>query len=228
MKMVIDINNWIKGISLVCLLTIISFITLNTDIFTQLRNGDIDSIQSSMNGSIFYLLLISLLAMIVQNTFTLIPLILLITINTTFLGFFNGFIWSWFTSVIAAVIVFIGVRYYFQEWVTKKVNQSLLAKVERVGSMYVFQGRIFPFVPTSAVNIIAGLSTIRFKSFLIGTMIGNFIYFFVLSLIPLGLLSLNIDKFVLVIIVILSILTFYLYKMLNNRVKRNKLIKKLN
>jgi uncharacterized membrane protein YdjX (TVP38/TMEM64 family) len=194
-------------------------------VFTLVRNGEIESIQSALNGSLFHTLLISLILMIIQNTFTLIPLILLITINVTLFGFFYGFIWSWLTSIIAAVIVFIGVRYYFQDQLMKKMNAKLIDKVEKNGFLYVFGARMFPFVPTSIINIVTGLSSIQFKQFILGTMIGNFIYIFVLSLIPLGLLSKNIDKYVLGIIIVLSVISFYLYKKLNNRTKRNKLIK---
>ncbi|MFC6601848.1 TVP38/TMEM64 family protein [Ectobacillus funiculus] len=116
--------------------------------------------------------------MIIQNAFTIIPLLGLITINVALFGFFNGFLWSWFTSIIAAIIIFMSVRYCFQDWVLKKINPALVTKVEQAGFMYVIQGRIFPFVPTSLVNIIAGLSSIRFTHFLLGTIIGNFVYFF--------------------------------------------------
>jgi uncharacterized membrane protein YdjX (TVP38/TMEM64 family) len=193
-------------------------------VFTLVRNGDIESIQSALKGSLFHKLLISLILMIIQNTFTLIPLILLITINITLFGFFYGFIWSWFTSIIAAVIVFIGVRYYFQDRLLEKIDANLMEKVEENGFLYVFAARMFPFVPTSIINIVTGLSSIQFKQFILGTVIGNFIYLFVLSFIPLGLLSKNTEKYVLGIIIVLSVISFYLYKKLNNRTKRNKLI----
>ena len=208
------------GISLLFIVTVIIFIAVNTELFTIVKNGDIESIHAGLKGSVPYLLFISLLAMIIQNAFTLIPLILLITLNTTLFGFFNGFIWSWFTSIIAAIVVFYTVRYLLQDWVMRKINKSILAKADQVGLMYVLQARMFPFVPTSAINIIAGISTIHFKPFIIGTMIGNFIYFFVLSLIPLGFLSFNGDKYILSVIVILSILLFYIYKRLSKRAKR--------
>lgn len=188
------------------------YIMVHTELFYFIRTGDFQAVPSFFKENLLYTLSILLLAMIIQNAFTIIPLLALITINVALFGFFNGFLWSWFTSVIAAIIIFIGVRYCFQDWVLKKMNPALVAKIEQAGFIYVIQGRIFPFVPTSLVNIVAGLSSIRFTHFLLGTIIGNFVYFFVLSLIPFGVLSVNLNKYVLGGIVLLVLLVFYVYR----------------
>ncbi|WP_078430577.1 TVP38/TMEM64 family protein [Alkalihalobacterium alkalinitrilicum] len=201
-------------------LSVVVFIAYSTNVVSLVRNGDVESIRSTMDGSIIYKLLFSLIAMVIQNTFTIIPLILLISINVALFGFFYGFIWSWLSSIIAAIIVFITVRYFFQGWLIHKVSPKLLAKAKKKGFLYVFEARIFPFVPTSLVNIVSGLSPIQLKFFIFGTLIGNFIYFFALSLIPLGLLSLNIDKHVIGIIIVLSVLSFFVYKVIHHRKNR--------
>lgn len=186
------------------------------------RDGDIDSILNSLEGNIIYKLIFTFVAMIIQNSFTIIPLLLLITINISLFGFINGFLWSWFTSVIAGVVVFLAVRYRFQDKLLKKITPNVIEKVERNGFLYVFEARIIPFVPTSFVNILAGISSIKFKPFFFGTLFGNFIYFFVLSLIPLGVLSLDIDQYLLGVIVILSIVIIYLFKKFSKRSKGQK------
>ncbi|OLO27870.1 hypothetical protein BTR23_18840 [Alkalihalophilus pseudofirmus] len=216
----ITINNWIKVLSFIVILSVVLFITYSTNVVSLIRNGDVQSIQSTMDGSIIYKLLFSLIAMVVQNTFTIIPLILLISINVTLFGFLYGFIWSWLSSIIAAIIVFITVRYFFQGSLIHKVSPKLLAKAKKKGFLYVFEARIFPFVPTSIVNIVSGLSPIQLKFFIFGTLIGNFIYFLALSLIPLALLSMNIDKYVIGIIIVLSVLSFFVYKMFHHRKTR--------
>lgn len=188
------------------------YILVDTELFYFIRTGDFQAVPSFLKENLLYTLSILLLAMIIQNAFTIIPLLALITINVALFGFFNGFLWSWFTSIIAAIIIFISVRYCFQDWVLKKMNPALVAKIEQAGFIYVLHGRIFPFVPTSLVNIVAGLSSIRFTHFLLGTIIGNFVYFFVLSLIPFGVLSVNLNKYVLGGIVLLTLLAFYVYR----------------
>ena len=61
--------------------------------------------------------------------------------------------------------------------------------------MFVFSARVLPFIPTSLINILGGLSTIGLKGFTIGTALGNFIYFFLLALVPAGLMSSGINDF---------------------------------
>ncbi len=167
----------------------------------------------------------SLFIMIIQNSFTIIPLLFVITLNYYLFGFFYGFIWSWFSSILAAMIIFLAVRYWFQEIVPAKKYVDLLKRMETRGIYYVIYGRIFPFFPTSILNIIAGISMISFKSFIIGTAIGNFFYFFILALIPLGLFSMEIHPVFVALIILCTIIVFYSIKKMKPRCWQN--IKKI-
>ncbi|MBZ9536982.1 TVP38/TMEM64 family protein [Cytobacillus oceanisediminis] len=184
-----------------------------TDILQAIRQGEIDSVTSVFKDNITYALIVSLFIMIIQNSFTVIPLILVITLNFYSFGFFYGFLWSWLSSVIAAMIIFLAIRFWFQDFVHSKVknHQDMLDKIEHKGMRYVIYGRVFPFFPTSILNIIAGVSNISLRPFTIGTAIGNFFYFFVLALIPYGVFSTNINPLALIIIVLLITGIFYYF-----------------
>jgi uncharacterized membrane protein YdjX (TVP38/TMEM64 family) len=192
------------------------------DILPLFFAGDLEGIRSSLKGNEAYTYLFMLLIMVIQNTFTLIPLLLVITVNITIFGFVDGFIWSWLTSIFGAIVIYLGVKYLFQNWLTQKFNPDLVARLEREGFAYVFQARIFPFVPTSLVNILAGLGSIRFNHFLFATIFGNFIYFFVLALIPAGLLSADVDEYVLGILVLLFFALFFGFKKVYNKKKKQQ------
>ncbi|MFX3625005.1 MAG: TVP38/TMEM64 family protein [Ectobacillus sp.] len=210
-----------KIFSLIAAAATILFITFNGGVFQSIAAGDIDSIQAFLAANMWYALVITLVTMIIQNTFTIIPLLLVITLNILLFGFFYRFLWSWATSVIAAAIVFAGVRYFFQDWVLKRIDSDLIAKAEQNGLRYVVEGRIFPFIPTSLVNIVAGLSSIHFKHFLLGTIVGNFVYFFALALIPAGLLSAHVNEYIIGGVLAIFIILFYLSKLIYNRRKKN-------
>lgn len=184
----------------------------NTTLFDIILEGDIQKIKEFVGDNQYIILLFSAFVMILQNTFTIIPLLLVITINVAFFGFLFGFLWSWFTSILAAIVIFSLVRYLFQGFLLNKVDEKLIKKVETNGFLYVFEARIIPFVPTSLVNIIAGVSTIKFSNFLLGTLLGNFIYFFILSLIPVGLLSSTSNKFLLGAIFLLILTVIYMHR----------------
>lgn len=205
------INIWKKIISFIGIILIIFLVIHNTETFRLLRNGDLDSIIRSLKDTTFSKFFFTFIIMVIQNSFTIIPLIIIITINYALFGFFNGLVWSWLTSIIAAGIWFFGSRYFFNDWVQKKTNPELLSKMEQNGLLFVFQARIIPFVPTSLINILSGLSSIKFKHFMIGTMFGNLIFFFVLSLIPAGLMEGNMEQNILlgIALVLVGVVVFY-------------------
>jgi uncharacterized membrane protein YdjX (TVP38/TMEM64 family) len=210
--------------SLVLLLGTVFYMT-NKDLFTTIMDGDIDSIKLLLGDNSAYSYLFTFIIMLIQNSFTVIPLILVITINIALFGFVKGFLWSWVTSIAGAIFLFLIVRYVFQDGLLKKVSPKLIEKVEQEGFLYVFQARIFPLFPTSLVNLVAGLSTIRFYPFLFGTFFGNFLYFFFLSLIPAGLISKEVNEYVLGGLVVLLFVIYYSYKKFYKR-KRTVVLKR--
>lgn len=201
----------LRNVVLVLIILGIFIFLKNTTLFEAILEGDIQKIKTFVGNNRISILLFSTFVMVIQNSFTVIPLLLVITINITFFGFLLGFLWSWITSILAATIIFFLVRYLFQNWLLGKIDEKLVEKVENKGFLYVFEGRIFPFVPTSLVNILAGVSSIRFSSFLLGTLFGNFIYFFILALIPAGFLSSSINEYVLGGILLLALTFYYVY-----------------
>ena len=196
---------------LVVILGVLCFLR-DSPLFHAVLDGNVHKVRALLDGNMLYAYLFLLLIMIIQNSFTVIPLILVITINLALFGFWQGFLWSWFTSVVAAYIICLSVRSVFKNRVIKRFNPEHIEKMEQNGFKYVFQARVFPFVPTSLINILAGLSSIQYKSFVLATAIGNFVYFFVLALIPAGLLSADINLYALAIIVIFIFGLYYVIK----------------
>ena len=210
------IKQWLMWIALLLLLL---FFIFNKDLVLLLIDGDVNKIRSFLTDNIVYALFFMFLVMLIQNSLTVFPLILVITINLSLFGFINGFLWSWFTSVLASIIVFYGVRYIFQGMIIEKFNAKLIVKVDANGFAYLFQARLFPFVPTSLVNMLAGLSTIRIMPFTIATAIGNFLYFFALALIPAGIIKADLNEYVVWVIILVAVLLYYLFKLLRKKRK---------
>ncbi|MED3572176.1 TVP38/TMEM64 family protein [Cytobacillus praedii] len=210
-----------KLIILLALLAIAVFILFHSNLYHVLKSGDIDTITSFLGENLFYTLCITFIIMIIQNSFTIIPLIIVISLNIALYGLFYGFLWSWITSIFSSLIVFLCIRFGFQDWILKKVKPELINLGEKHGFLYVLQARVIPFIPTSIINITAGLSPIRLKEFMIATAIGNFIYFLILSLIPAGLFSGEINEYVLGILAFFFIFFFYLIKKSYRKNNRN-------
>lgn len=209
-----------KIISFIMIIAMIIFV-INLDAFKLLLAGDIEAIKASEDG-LYLLLFVTLILMVIQNLVTIIPLILLVSINVALYGFVNGFIWSWLTSLVGAVICFLVARFWFQDLLRKRIAEKIHKKIEKNGLVFVFIARVFPFVPTSIINIAAGVSSIRFKHYLISTVIGNMIYLFAMALIPLGLMSVDIESYVYYVTIALGIMGFVVYKLYRKKHPKNK------
>jgi len=212
---VIAIKKIWKPLTFVVAITAFILFFHYTDLFHAIRKGEVDEITAIFKNNFGYAIVISLLIMIVQNSFTIIPLILVITLNYYSFGFIYGFLWSWISSVIAGMVIFYAARYWFQDFVIGKVtkHKDMLEKIEQKGMRYVLYGRVFPFFPTSLLNIMAGISHISLRSFTLGTAIGNFIYFFILCLIPFGVFSTDINPILLICIILMAtVLLFFISK----------------
>lgn len=210
-KLTFNKNNKVKLKFLFAITLLVTFFLLfilNRDLFHLILEGDIDTIRSHFANNLLKAYVIMGIIMVIQNSFTIIPLILVITINITLFGIVYGFLWSWLTSIIAAVLVFISVRYLFKDRLLNRFRSENLTNIEKRGFAYVFHARIFPFVPTSLINILAGVTAIRFKHFLFGTMVGNFLFFIFLALIPAGILSIDLNEYEIGMILFLCITLF--------------------
>jgi uncharacterized membrane protein YdjX (TVP38/TMEM64 family) len=208
-----------KVIVFIGIAVLIPYLVFQTEWFQMMTSGDLDAI---VDKNVWFILAITLLMMIIQNTFTVIPLILVISVNYVLFGFMIGFLWSWMTSIISSAIIFFGTRYLFQGWVKRKVDLSLRSKIEKNGFKFVFQARIIPFIPTSLINILSGVSSIKFSSFIMATCLGNFLYFFLMMLIPSGLLNVQLNDYVLEASILLFILLIFFFTLKGRRKKRQK------
>ncbi|MBW9234840.1 hypothetical protein JQK62_21905, partial [Leptospira santarosai] len=85
-------KNWLVWGGLLLLLI---FLVLNRQIITLLVNRDVGAIQDFLDDNLLYAYMFMLVIMILQNSFTVFPLLLVITINITLFGFIDGFLWSW-------------------------------------------------------------------------------------------------------------------------------------
>ncbi|WP_338040658.1 TVP38/TMEM64 family protein [Mangrovibacillus cuniculi] len=123
------------------------------------------------------------------------PLIIFVTVNVNAFGLLWGFIFSWIGSVLGACVVFLLIRRYghtrLLRWLTsKKTIQRLTVWVEQKGFGPLFVILCFPFTPSAVVNVVAGLSRIKFITFTFAVMLGKLVMIFTLSYIGYDIASL--------------------------------------
>lgn len=184
-----------------------------------------ETIRHLAHGNIFIILLIMLIIMMLQNLFTFIPLILVITTNITLFGFWYGYLYGCLCSVIGSTVIFLSIRYFFKGAFSNSVTQKYQEKIDKKGFLFVLSGRILPFVPTNLINIASGLSTIKMSHFIVATTIGNMIYGFVLASAAFSVIFATANNplyLLLIVLVILCILFVYrLKKKSTNQPQKN-------
>jgi uncharacterized membrane protein YdjX (TVP38/TMEM64 family) len=87
-----------------------------------------------------------------------------------------GTVWTSIAAVLAAILSFgfsrtIGRKFVEQKLVGKW--QSLDLEMEQGGFFYMFAIRLLPLIPYGMVNFAAGLTSIKFRDYFFGTLLGT-------------------------------------------------------
>ncbi|WP_339251303.1 TVP38/TMEM64 family protein [Sporosarcina sp. FSL W8-0480] len=172
--------------------------------------------------------LIGLLLPFIESFLPFLPLFVFVIANTVAYGIWYGFILSWAGTVVGSYVVFLIIRKYgrnrFLRFLTKHERvQRLIGWVERNGFGPLFILLCFPFTPSALVNLVAGLSNMKKKSYLAVLLAGKFVMIFTIGFIGYDLKALLTQPIrtaiVVGIIVLLWAVGKYFEKRLDKRVK---------
>jgi uncharacterized membrane protein YdjX (TVP38/TMEM64 family) len=87
-----------------------------------------------------------------------------------------GIVWTSVGAIVAAAIAFGFSRTIGRPVMAKRLAgrwQTMDAEIQRGGLFYMFAIRLIPVMPYGIVNFAAGLTSIRFKDYFIGTTLGT-------------------------------------------------------
>jgi uncharacterized membrane protein YdjX (TVP38/TMEM64 family) len=91
-------------------------------------------------------------------------------------GAWMGTLWTTVAAIIAAIVSFAFTRTVGRAWVAQKFAgrwEVIDAEMRQGGLFYMFAIRLLPLIPYGIVNFSAGLTSIRFRDYLIGTALGT-------------------------------------------------------
>ncbi len=107
--------------------------------------------------------------------FMVIPVTLMIVTTILVFGALKGFFYALTGAVLSAVSVY-GLGHFVGRDTIQRFQGSRLSQISRhlarQGILTVIATRMLPVAPFSVINIVAGVSRIRFRDFAIGTLIG--------------------------------------------------------
>lgn len=117
----------------------------------------------------------AVLGAFVLGGLVLMPVMLLITTTGMLLGPVLGFVYALAGSLASAALVFLIGQYLGRDGVRRLVGRRLNAvgrRLARHGIAAVVLVRLMPVAPYSVVNLVAGVSHLRLRDFLVGTGLG--------------------------------------------------------
>ncbi|MBW4696112.1 MAG: TVP38/TMEM64 family protein [Lyngbya sp. HA4199-MV5] len=141
------------------------------------RLGGLDSsqIQAWLRSTgawapLFYILLYTIATVLVMPST---PLNLL---GGALFGPWFGTLWTSAGAMLAAIVTFTFTRTVGRKAIARKLSgrwQTLDAEVRRGGLPYMIAMRLVPFMPYGLLNFAAGLTSVSYRDYLLGTLLGT-------------------------------------------------------
>jgi len=118
----------------------------------------------------------------------ILPLFVIVILNINSYGIIVGFLTSYTASVTGSFLVFLVVRFLFRDTAQRYIHrreklERLLRFVDDRGFTFAFIMLALPFTPTSVVNVIAALSNMRARVYLLILVVAKFIMIASMSLV---------------------------------------------
>lgn len=149
---------------------------INHGFIYSLIEGDVDSLTSLISGFGIWSYIIFILLIILEAVFAPIPpLILYIAGGTIFGGLLGGAL-ALLGNIIGAAFAFQVSHHYGKEKILPKIPKGLRKRFDRFSNKYgpqsIFFLRVNPLTSSDVFSYLAGLTSMNFYKFLIGTTLG--------------------------------------------------------
>lgn len=126
--------------------------------------------QAGMWAPIIYMVIYTLATALV------LPSTVLNLMGGALFGTFWGLIWTTLAALISAIATFWVARKWIRGLVHEKLDYkwaNLDREIREGGIFYLLAIRFFPIIPYGIVNYSAGLTSVRFRHYLLGTSLGT-------------------------------------------------------
>ena len=168
---------------------------------------------------------IGLLFPFIESFLPFLPLFVFVFANASAYGLWYGFVLSWVGTFVGSYAVFLIIRKYgrnrFLRFMTKSPRvQKLIKWVDRNGFGPLFLLICFPFTPSALVNLVAGLSDMKKKYYLVTLMAGKFVMIFTISYIGHDLKALLTQPIRTAVVIIVIILLWFVGKRIEARLNK--------
>lgn len=169
------------ALAIVLLFVIIHLIAPNflPELFTLLSSGDIPATVEYIRSFGEWAIVFAFLLTLFTNALGFPPAVIFSTANVILFGIIPGIILSCVAETVGVTVAFVLMRFYFREAAEKAIAKSpFLAKVDRYsgskGFFIMLIGRMVPYLPSAVMNAVGALSSIRFRDYVLASLVGKF------------------------------------------------------
>ena len=149
------------------------------ELFTLLASGDIPATVEYIRSFGEWAVVFAFLLTLFTNALGFPPAVIFSTANVILFGIVPGIILSCVAETVGVTIAFLLMRFYFREAAEKVIAKSpFLAKIDRYsgskGFFIMLIGRMVPYLPSAVMNAVGALSSIRFRDYVLASLVGKF------------------------------------------------------
>ncbi|PZD93161.1 TVP38/TMEM64 family protein [Paenibacillus sambharensis] len=161
----------------------------------ELKQLDKEQLQQTIESYSAFGPLPGLLLPLLEAFLPFLPLLLFVAVNANVYGLWLGFLLSWGGVSAGSILMFLLARKVggrFGSWLQKRypATSRFFHWIERKGFTPIFLLACFPFSPSFLINLAAGLSTVKFHTFMIAILMGKAVMVFSISLLSFDITDL--------------------------------------
>lgn len=144
-----------------------------------LTSGDIDAIAEVLRSYGMWAMVVSMVIDILINVLGFLPSIFISTANGVVFGLVPGVIISWLAECIGVIISFWLMRRFLRQYAERLIAKSKYLKIMDEfsganGFKMMLVARSLPYFPSGIITAVGAVSSIRFREYVLATLIGKF------------------------------------------------------
>ena len=165
---------------------------------------------------------------LIESILPVLPLFVFITINFLAFGKILGFIISWVFTCLGCILSFFLFRKNIQTWLSKRLKEKGLISKKTINLVTNLKFEqlttiiALPFTPAFLVNILAGVSKMKFKKYFFSLLIGKLFIVYFWGFIGVSLIDSIKNPIYLIRVAILLIIAYILSMLINKKFKFNE------
>lgn len=162
-----------------CLILAVVAVLFFTDAGKRLTHMNANELSDYLRSFGAFSVVLGMLVVFVQVMVPFAPFVLVAGANVLVFGLFWGTAINYVMAVLGSFTAFMFARYFGHDRVERRMAKYEAVKVfnkrmEKQGLFYVLLGRLIPVIPSTAISLGAGITKIRTRDYVLGTVIGKF------------------------------------------------------